>query len=181
MTEHIKQGLSENNVQSTVDGTEKPKKKRSPIAKRGINRWNQDLLKRVLDTQERIECELRWVRHKLDHIGEADYSKEDLELYAVPDSVDREILQRLLEVGVDGALPKDLAAEVNRRGGYCLKYYDVARRLVRLNKRLHKETGKLLAEKRGKHWALTRLAFEAYDSNLVDEPVTVEVAEVLDD
>ena len=136
-TEHIEQGLIEEAVRSSVDGAEKPKKKRSQIAKKGINRWNQDLLKRVLDTQERIECELRWVRHKLDQIGEADYSKEDLELYAVPDGVDREILQRLLEVGVGGALPKDLAAEVNRRGGYRLKYYDVARRLVRFNKKLN--------------------------------------------
>ena len=106
---------------------------------------------------------MRWVRDKLDRMGEADYSKEDIEHFAVLDAVDKEIMQRLLEVGVDGALPKDVAAEVNKRGGYALKRYDVARRLVRLNKKLHFETGKVLFEKRGHKWALTRFAFESYD------------------
>jgi hypothetical protein len=170
LTEHIEQGLSGKAVQSSMEGAEKAKKKRSQAEKYGRHRWNQDLLKRVLDTQERIECELRWVRHKLDRLGEADYSKEDVERFAVLDAVDKEILQRLLEVGVDGALPKDLAAEVNRRGGYSLKYYDVARRLVRLNKKLQYETGKLLSEKRVKRWALSRFAFEVYGASLVDDP-----------
>ena len=171
MTEQFKQGLGGKSVQSSVKRTEKPKRKRSQAAKLGRHRWNQDLLKRVLDTQERIECELRWVRHKLDRLGEAAYSKEDVERFAVLDAVDREVVQRLLEVGVDGALPKDLAAEVNLRGGYTLKYYDVGRRLVRLNKKLHFETGKVLFEKRGKRWALTRFAFEVYGGSLTDEPV----------
>ncbi len=170
LTEHIEQGLGGKAVQFSAKGVEKPKKKRSQAAKLGRHRWNQDLLKRVLDTQERIECELRWVRHKLDRLGEAAYSKEDVERFACLDSVDREVMQRLLEVGVDGALPKDLAAEVNLRGCYTLKYYDVARRLVRLNKNLHFETGKVLFEKRGKRWALTRFAFEVYGDSLADEP-----------
>ena len=95
MTEHIEQGLSGKAVQSSMEGAEKAKKKRSEAEKLGRHRWNQDLLKRVLDTQERIECELRWVRHKLDRLGEADYSKEDVERFAVLDAVDKEILQRL--------------------------------------------------------------------------------------
>ena len=66
LTEHIEQGLSGTAVQSSMEGAEKAKKKRSQAEKLGRHRWNQDLLKRVLDTQERIECELRWVRHKLD-------------------------------------------------------------------------------------------------------------------
>ena len=82
----------------------------------------------------------------------------------------RKFCRGYLEVGVDGALPKDLAVEVNRRDGYNLKYYDVARRLVRLNKKLQYETGKLLSEKRGKRWALTRFAFEVYGASLADDP-----------
>ena len=158
MTEHVEQGLSEMSVQKI----EKPKKKRDQSDKVGINRYNQLLLKRTLDRQEAIFEQLRWVRRKLDRMGEADYSKEDIEHFAVLDAVDREILQRLLEVGVTGALPKDVAAEVNKRGGFGLKYYDVGRRLVRLNKRLHFETGKLLFEKRGHRWALTGFALEVY-------------------
>jgi hypothetical protein len=109
-----------------------------------------------------LKTELRWVRHKLDRLGEAEYSRGDVEHFAVQDEVDREIVQRLLEVGVDGALPKDVAVEVNRRGGYGLKYYEVSRRLVRLNKRLYFETGKVLFEKRGHRWALTKFAFDVY-------------------
>jgi hypothetical protein len=69
--------------------------------------------------------------------------------FAMFDTVFRKIVQRLLEVGIEGALPKDVAAEVNKRGGYTLKRYDVARRLVRLNKNLHFEAGKLIFEKLG--------------------------------
>jgi hypothetical protein len=55
-----------------------------------------------------------------------------------------------------------------------LKRYDVARRLVRLNKKLHKQTGKVLFEKRGHKWALTRFAFEAYGASLADESIVAE-------
>jgi hypothetical protein len=51
---------------------------------------------------------------------------------------------------------------VNKLGAYGLKYYDVSRRIVRMNKRLHFETGKVLFEKRGHKWALTRFAFDVY-------------------
>ncbi len=182
MTEHFEQPLGDKPVQSSTEEAEKPKKKRSQIAKKGINRWNQDLLKQVLGLQKEILENQRWMRHKLDRMGEADYSKEDVERFAVLDAVDKEILQRLLEVGVEGALPKDLAAEVNRRGGFSLKYYDVGRRLVRLNKKLKFETGKLLAEKRGKRWALTGFAFGVYGASLADEQVAAsELVSVADE
>jgi hypothetical protein len=71
---------------------------------------------------------------------------------------------------VNGALPKDVATEVNRRGGYSLSYYEVSRRLVRLNRRLHFEAGKVLFEKRGHRWALSRFTFEVYGASLADEP-----------
>ena len=162
LTEHVEQGLSEMPVQKIGKEIEKPKKKRDPSDKAGINRYNQQLIKQTLAAVEDLKTELRWVRHKLDRLGEADYSRVDVEHFAVQDEVDREIVQRLLEVGVDGALPKDVADEVNRRGGYGLKYYEVSRRLVRLNKRLHFETGKVLFEKRGHKWALTKFAFDVY-------------------
>lgn len=173
MPEQFEQGLGGKAVQSSGKGGKKPKKKRSQIAKKGINRWNQDLLKRILKGIEYIKSEQRRARNKLDRLSGADYSKEEVERFAVLDAVDKEILQRLLEVGVDGALPKDVAAEVNRRGGYSLKYYDVGRRLVRLNKKLTFETGKVLFEKHGKRWALTRFAFEVYGDSLADEPAAV--------
>ncbi len=165
MSEHVEQGLGALAVQSAekvVEKPAKPVKKRSQVEKVGRHKWNQQLLKQTLEGIEDVKTELRWVRHKLDRMGEADYSQSDIEHFAVPDQVDKEIVQRLLEVGDSGALPKDVAAEVNKRGGYSLKYYEVSRRLVRLNKRLHFETGKLLFEKRGHRWALTQFAFEVY-------------------
>lgn len=175
MTEHIEQGLSKKAVQSVEKPVEKPKKKRSQSDKVGANRWTQQLVIRCLAKLEVLETEARWTRHRLERLGEADYSKEDVERFAVLDAVDKEILQRLLEVGVFGVLPKDLAAEVNRRCGYNLKYYDVARRLVRLNKKLKFETGKLLAEKRGKRWALTSFAFGVYGASLADKPAAADM------
>ena len=164
LIEHIERGLGEKAVQTSGKVAEKVKKKRSRPAKVGRHRWNQELLKSVLSNIEDVKREMRWIRHKLDRLGEADYSKDDIERFGGLDSVDKEILQRLLEVGVNGALPKDLAAEVNNRSGYGLKYYDVARRLVRLNKKLKFETGKELFEKQGKRWSLTRFGFEVYEA-----------------
>ena len=87
---------------------------------------------------------------------------KDVEGFAVVDEVDREIVQRIREAGVPGVLPKVAAADVNQRGTFDLKYYDVSRRILRMNKRLHYETGKCLFEKRGHAWALTRFAFDSY-------------------
>ncbi len=164
LSEHVEQELGEVPVQTSGNVGEKPKKKRSQSDKLGINRWNQQLLKRVLDRQEAILEQLRWVRVMLDRMGVAAYSQSDVEGFSAQDEIDKEIVQRLFEVGANGALPKDVAAEVNKRSGYKLRYYEVSRRLVRMNNRLYRETGKLLFEKRGHRWALTRVAFEAYGS-----------------
>jgi hypothetical protein len=178
LNERNEQGLEEKAVQTNCEEAEKPKK-RSQSDKIGRHKWNQQLLKSTLEGIEDLKTELRWVRHKLDRLGEADYSQVDIEHFAVLDAVDREVVQRLLEVGVNGALPKDVATEVNRRGGYALKRYDVGRRLVRLNKRLHFETGKVLFEKRGHKWALTKFAFDVYgatENELEIVPVAGELA-----
>jgi hypothetical protein len=147
---------------SGVEVVQKCKKRRSQSDKVGINRYTQQLVKRCLVGIKDVKTELRWVRHMLERVGEAKYHVSEVEHFSVQDQVDREIVQRLLEVGVNGALPKDVAAEVNRRGGYGLRYYEVSRRLVRLNKRLHFETGKCLFEKRGHRWALSRFGFDVY-------------------
>jgi hypothetical protein len=163
LVEQEKQGLDENVVETDEKSVEKPKNKRSQSDKFGINRWNQELLKQALAGIEDLKMELRWFRNKIDRIGEADYSRLDVEHFALVDEVDREIVQRVREAGVPGVLPKVVAVDVNQRGSFNLKYYDVSRRILRMNKRLHKETGKCLFEKRGHHWALTRFAFDSYD------------------
>jgi hypothetical protein len=118
---------------------------------------------KVFLQNERILEQLRWIRVRLERIGEADFSVDDIEGFAVHDEVDREIVQRVKEAGTSGVLPKNVAAEVNLRGNFNLKYYDVSRRILRMNKRLRFETEKCLFEKRGHGWALTKFGFESYD------------------
>ena len=83
------------------------------------------------------------------------------------------LCSEIREAGVPGVLPKIVAADVNQRGSFALKYYDVSRRILRMNKRLHNKTGKCLFEKRGHAWALTRFAFDSYGAigDEVEEPI----------
>ena len=157
LSEHNEQGLEEKNVQIE----EKVRKKRSQEDKIGRQKYHEVLTKRVLGQNEQILDELRWIRHRLKALGESDIDVPMLEKYAVKDQVDLEILQRIREVGVLGVFPKDVAKD-SALSKYGLEYYDVSRRIVRMNKRLKLETGELLFEKRGHRWALTGFAFDVY-------------------
>ena len=75
------------------------------------------------------------------------------------DQVDLEVMERVRQAGDLGVFPKVVR---RTRQQFDLKYYDVSRRIVRMNKRLKMETGELLFEKRGHKWALTRFAFDVY-------------------
>ena len=169
LTEPIKQDAGEELVQMLEKAVEKPRGRRSQEEKIGRQKYHEVVTKQVLVLQKQILTELRWVRHKLDRLGEADYSSSDIEGFAVEDEVDRAIIQRVREAGSHGVLPKVVAADVNRRGGYGLRYYEVSRRIVRMNKKLYFETGKLLFEKRGHRWALTSFAFECWGETCSQE------------
>ena len=54
-------------------------------------------------------------------------------------------------------LPKDIASKLS---GFKVTRHQISRRILRMNKRLEKEFGEHVAEKRGWHWALTRFLFE---------------------
>jgi len=162
LTEQIKQDVGEELVQMAEKEPKKPRKKRSQSDKIGTNKYTQQLVKRCLVGIEDIKAELRWVRHKLDRLGEANYSSSDIEHFAKADEVNLAIIQQVREAGSLGVLPKVVAADLNKRCGYCLRYYEVSRRIVRMNKKLHFETGKLLFEKRGHRWALTSFGFESW-------------------
>lgn len=98
----------------------------------------------------------------------AGYFRFDLPLiqkFACSDQVDIEIVDRVQEAGAQGVFPKDVAKALPN---YSLEYYDVSRRIVRMNKRLKLETGELLFEKRGHKWALTRFGFDAYGASKED-------------
>ncbi len=46
--------------------------------------------------------------------------------FAVLDEVDRKIVQMIREAGIPGVLPKVVAADVNLRGNFELRYYDMS-------------------------------------------------------
>jgi len=141
---------------------QKRKKGRSQEEKIGRLKYNQVLLKQVKGQNVQILAELRWIRRGLKKVGYSDYDEPTVVGFSLKDQVDREILQKVREAGDVGVFPKDVAAWVNKLGAYGLKYYDVSRRIVRMNKHLHFETGELLFEKRGHKWALTSFAFDVY-------------------
>jgi len=169
LIEQDKQDVEEISAQITEKVCEKPRKQRSAEEKIGRLKYHEVLTKKVFAQNERLLGELRWIRRRLERIGEAEYSVADVEGFAVLDEVDREIVQRIREAGVPGVLPKVAAADVNQRGNFNLRYYDVSLRILRMNKRLHFETGKCLFEKRGHAWALTRFAFDSYDEPIEPE------------
>jgi len=79
------------------------------------------------------------------------------------DDVDKLILQTLLEVGNAGILPSQLSAKLSR---YRMDRWRVTRRIQRMNKRLRKELGQSVAEKRGHKWAMTSFMHETWGSRM---------------
>jgi len=71
---------------------------------------------------------------------------------ACQDEVDIEIIERLKQADEGGVLPSTIARDLST---YRLRRWDVTRRIQRMNKRLKKELGKPVAEKRGHRWALS--------------------------
>jgi coenzyme F420-reducing hydrogenase delta subunit len=159
LSEHVKQELGDMPVQSMEKSVEKPKKGRSQEEKIGRLKYNQVLLKKVLDKIEKLEQTQQVILNGLKGAGYFKFSVPLIQRYACSDQVDIEIVDRIHEEGAQGVFPKDVAASLTQYG---LEYYDVSRRIVRMNKRLLSETGELLFEKRGHKWALTRFAFENY-------------------
>jgi len=144
------------------------KKKRSQEAKVGRHKWNQQLLKRILaEVRDTREIQ-RIILNGLKGAGYFHFDKPIVERLACRDQVDVDILGVVHEASLRGIFPKDAAKQLRQ---YCLKYYDVSRRLVRMNKRLEHETGERLFEKRGHRWALTRFAFEVWGETQEDEEI----------
>jgi hypothetical protein len=108
---------------------------------------------------EKIEETQRVILNGLKGAGYFRFDVPLIQRYACRDQVDVEIVERVREAGAQGVFPKDVAKGLQQYG---LVYYDVSRRIVRMNKRLQLETGELLFEKRGHKWALTSFGFDAW-------------------
>ena len=148
-------------VHSDMEDTERPvqneKKKRSQSDKIGRLKYNQQLLKQTLAEVEEVKLMLRTIFAGLK--GSFNFEQSLIERITCEDEVDREILRLLFEAGSPGLLPKDLAVKLQR---FRITRHQVSRRILRMNKRLEKEFGEHVVEKRGWHWALTNFAVEAW-------------------
>jgi hypothetical protein len=150
-------------VHSDMEESEKPvqnqKKKRGQSDKIGRLKYNQQLLKQTLSEVEEVKLILRTIFAGLK--GSFNFEQSLIERVACENEVDREILQALYEVGSTGMLPKDLAVKLEK---FKVTRHQVSRRIIRMNKRLEKEFGECVVEKRGWHWALTSFALEIWGS-----------------
>jgi hypothetical protein len=136
-----------------------PKKGRSKEEKIGRLKYNQQLLKQVLRKIEDIQESQRIILNGLKGAGYFHFQVPMIQRISCQDQVDLDILDAVYETGQHGMFPKDVAKQL---GQYNLKYYEVSRRILRMNKRLAHETGEKLFEKRGWKWALTRFAFDVW-------------------
>jgi hypothetical protein len=148
-------------VHSDMESPEKPvqnkKKKRSQSEKIGRLKYNQQLLKQTLSEIEEVKLMLRTIFAGLKDSFNFDQSL--IERVACTDELDLEILGLLFEAGNPGLLPKDLQTRLER---YKITRHQISRRILRMNKRLEKEFGEDIAEKRGWHWALTSFALDIW-------------------
>lgn len=151
-------------VHFDMENCEKPvqkgKKRRSQSDKIGRLKYNQQLLKRTLAEVEEVKLMLRTIFAGLK--GSFNFEQSLIERVACEDEVDREILQALFEAGSPGVLPKDLAVRLER---FKITRHQISRRILRMDKRLKKEFGEHIAEKRGWHWALTNFALGVWGEN----------------
>lgn len=155
-------------VSDEFDVTKEPKK-RSVQAKKGRHRYNLDLLKQVEKRLDGIEQLQRTIVKGLE--GMLRFSKPFIQDIACADEVDVDILDLLYRSQPDGALPTEIAgffvgfAAPSR---YKVNRFQVLRRIKAMNRRLEKEIGQHVAEKRGHHWALTSFAVEVWGEDVGD-------------
>jgi hypothetical protein len=141
---------------SEIHVTERPEK-RSIQAKKGRHRYNLDLLRQIEKRLNHIEQMQQTIVKGLE--GMFNFQKPFIQKIACADEVDQEILELLYQSQPDGVFPKDIAL---RRSQFRLNRFRVLRRLKAMNRRLEKELGQRVVEKRGHHWALTGFTLEIW-------------------
>jgi hypothetical protein len=155
-------------VHSDMENAENPiqniKKKRSQSDKIGRLKYNQQLLKQTLAEVEEVKLMLRTIFAGLK--GSFNFEKPLIERIACSDEVDQEIIQLLYEAGTPGLLPKDMQVKLER---FSVTRYQISRRILKMNKRLEKEFGEHIAEKRGWHWALTNFSMEIWGESHIEK------------
>jgi hypothetical protein len=155
LIEQNEQGSGEKVVQTVK--TEK--KRRSAEEKIGRIKHNQVMLRQCLTEIAGLRAEVKVLRNAMESAGWMRFSAVQVQGWSFGDKVDEAIFDLVKTSGENGMFPKDVAAQLCQ---FDLAYYDVSRRMVRMNRRLKAESGHVLFEKVGHKWALTRFAFEMH-------------------
>ena len=135
------------------------KKKRSQSEKIGRIKYNNQLLKQIL---EEIH-EIKTIQRKLEQGLKSSLKFEQYELEPIicKDSTDSYMIQVLYEAGSVGVKPSDISLKMLNYK-IQLNRFQVTRRFIQMNKRLSKELGEKVAEKRGFTWVLTPFMLDSW-------------------
>ena len=144
-------------MEQSVEPVQNAKKRRTPSERVGRLKYNQQLLKQTLAEVEEVKLMLRTIFAGLR--SSFNFEQSLIERIACEDEADREIVHALFEAGSPGLLPRELAAKLER---FKVTRHQISRRILRMNKRLEKELGERIAEKRGWHWALSSFVIESW-------------------
>jgi len=152
------------NVQSVHENSSKAAqkgsgKRRTRAEKVGRLKYIIELIKHLERKIEQVDLRTRTLMAGLREW--MSFEPSYIQKVACEDEVDVEIITCLMQKGVGGLLPSAIATEL---GEYGLKRWDVTRRIQRMNKKLMKELGQKVAEKRGHHWVPTNFALEAWSA-----------------
>jgi hypothetical protein len=132
-------------------------RRRSRAGKVGRLKYIIELLKRLERQISEIDVRTRTLMAGLREW--MSFEPNYIQKVACEDEVDIETITCLIQKSVGGLLPSAIASEL---AGYGLKRWDVTRRIQRMNKKLMKEIGQKVAEKRGHQWAPTRFLLEIW-------------------
>ena len=141
-------------MESAVEVVTEARKKRSQSDKIGRIKYQQQILGRIEKRLDALELSIRLLLKGLEPMLKFD--RPFLERVCCEQAIDLELLNLLREAGPAGLLARDLAGQMHTYRQY------VTRRVKAMNKRLEREIGKQVIEKRGLRWALSAFASEAW-------------------
>jgi len=144
-------------MDSTAQNVTEGRKKRSRSDKIGRVKYQYQLLVRIASRLEVLELQMRTLLKGLEPMLRFD--KPFLERVCCEQGLDVEILDLLREAHPQGLLASELAKQL---GTY---RQHVSKRVKAMNRRLEREIGKVVIEKRGARWALTKFASDAWGAN----------------
>jgi len=140
----------------------KPQKSREPWEKYGKYRYIYKLLHRLENEMnarfDKVEAKINLLTAGLDWL---EPKKDYIVSIVCQDVVDEAILSCMYSAGGAGISPTHVTKDPEL-SKFNLNRWHITRRIQRMNKRLKKELGKRVAEKRGRKWALTGFMTEAW-------------------